>query len=290
MWIDIIKVELRGCNMPELPEVETVRQMLLASLPRTPITNIQIYYSKIIQNVSEIQFRSRLIGQSLIDIDRRGKYLIFIFNDVILISHLRMEGKYRFEEHLEATRHDHIVFSWEQGMLAYNDTRKFGTMHLFSREENVWIQPPLSRVGPEPFDDGMSVAYLKSRFEGRLRPIKSSLLDQTIISGLGNIYVDEVLFRVRIHPEKPTSLVSEKEIATIIEVSRAVLGEAIACGGTTIRTFSSGSIHGRFQQKLLIHGKKVCPICGVPIQKIVVGGRGTYCCKNCQYIDKIPSL
>lgn len=276
--------------MPELPEVETVRRVLLATIPRSPIQDIRILTSKIIQNVTPDEFRMRLMGEVLEDIHRRGKYLILLFTHEVLISHLRMEGRYQFEEHLEPTKHDHLLFMWHEGVLAYHDTRKFGTMHLFRREDNIWMMNPLQKLGPEPMDEIMSVSYLKKCFQKRKRAIKSTLLDQTIMSGLGNIYVDEVLFRARIHPMKPASSLNDHEIAQIISHSSSVLQEAIACGGTTIRTFAIGTIHGRFQHELQIHGKSECPICHTPIQKIVVGGRGTYHCKNCQCIDKSPSL
>ena len=276
--------------MPELPEVETVRRVLLEIIPPEPIQDIIVNYPKIIQNVSVKEFTLRLKGEQLRNIDRKGKYLILHFRQEILISHLRMEGKYRFEKVLVPGKHDHILFQWPSGCLCYSDTRKFGTMHLFHREEDIFNLTPLNKIGPEPFDEGMTPTYLKQQFAAKKQAIKSTLLDQHIISGLGNIYVDEVLFRARIHPQRPTNTISDDELNLIIIEARAVLKEAIDCGGTSIRTFSIGAMHGRFQHQLLIHGKQLCPHCQAPIEKIKVGGRGTYHCKHCQRLDKSRTL
>jgi len=142
---------------------------------------------------------------------------------------------------------------------------------------------PLCKVGLEPMDPEINVAYLKNKFERSQKPIKTTMLDQTVMAGLGNIYVDEVLFLSKIHPNSKTNALSDQQIANIIGNSRAVLQKAIELGGTTIRSFvSSHEVSGRFQNALLVHTKEICPVCQGKITKIRVGGRGTYVCENCQ--------
>jgi len=169
--------------------------------------------------------------------------------------------------------------------LHYHDTRKFGTMYLFPTRDMTLITQlePLSQVGLEPMDANMNVAYLKARFQKSTKAIKTTLLDQKIMAGLGNIYVDEVLFLSKIHPETPTKTLSDEQIALIITNAQTVLTKAIALGGTTIRSFTSAhDVSGRFQNELLVHTKTECPVCQAKIKKIKVGGRGTYVCENCQ--------
>lgn len=273
--------------MPELPEVETVKTSLKKLIINKTIKNIDIYYPNIVKNVSIEEFKHQLINQTFREIKRRGKYLIFILDDIILVSHLRMEGKYLIKNSDEQKlKHEHIIFTFTSGeTLRYHDTRKFGTMHVFKTTDlnETYQVHPLSKVGYEPFDQDLTVDYLFLRFKNISKPIKSTLLDQTIISGLGNIYVDEVCFMSSIHPTTPTKSLSRGQIETIICNSKIVLEKAIKLGGTTIRTFtSSHEVSGKFQNSLLVHTKKICPNCNHQIIKIVVGGRGTYVCENCQ--------
>ena len=275
--------------MPELPEVETVKNTLKECILNKTIKDIKIFYNKIIDNKTEEDFKNSLINQTFLDIQRRGKYLIFILNDYYLISHLRMEGKYFLMHDEDYSKHDHIVFIFDDSNLRYNDTRKFGRMFLYSKKEynnilDLRRSKALKNVGKEVFDDDIDANYLLSKLKNS-RPIKTSLLDQSIIAGLGNIYVDEVLFMCKIHPLKKSSDVTKDEAINIINNSIVVLNKAIKLGGTTIRSFeSSHGISGRFQNELLVHTKTICPICNSNIEKIRVGGRGTYLCPKCQKI------
>ena len=271
--------------MPELPEVETVKNTLKIDIIGKTIENVVINYAKIIKNVSSEDFALSLRGQTFLDIKRKGKYLIFILNDYFLIGHMRMEGKYFLMHDEEITKHDHIIFYFKDCNLRYNDTRKFGTMHLYKISdyslEDLYNIEPLNEVGDEPFD--IDVNYLYERIKKSSKPIKSLLLDQSIIAGLGNIYVDEVLFLSSLAPFEISSKLSFDDVVKIKESAVATLNKAIALGGTTIHSFqSSHGITGRFQNELLIHTKEVCPKCGAPVKKIRVGGRGTYYCENCQ--------
>lgn len=275
--------------MPELPEVETVRSILSKNIINKTIKSININYEKIIQNVSVEEFKSSLIGQTFIEMKRKGKYLICVLNDYYLIVHLRMEGKFFLMHDEPLTKHDHIIFKFDNSELRYNDTRKFGTMHLLKKDIDIYNTIPLINVGLEPFDEGFNLDYLKRYFNKSTKPIKTTLLDQTIIAGLGNIYVDEVLFLSNIHPLQKTNTLDDNNINNIINNSKFVLLKAINLGGTTIRSFqSSHDITGRFQNELLVHTKTTCPTCNKQIKKIRVGGRGTYYCETCQslHLDK----
>jgi formamidopyrimidine-DNA glycosylase len=272
--------------MPELPEVETVRNTLKQLIIGKQIMDVTATYPNIIRNVSFSHFRGLLINEELKDIKRKGKFLIFVFSNNILVSHLRMEGKFQYKTTNEIEKHEHVIFWFtDQSSLHYHDTRKFGTMHLFptTNLEIVNQLEPLVRVGLEPMDEAMSVAYLKEKLHKTKRPIKSVLLDQSIVAGLGNIYVNEVLFLSKINPTTPANTLTLEMMQTLIDNSRLVLNKAIALGGTTIRTFtSSHEVTGRFQNELFVHTKTICPICQSPVIKIKVGGRGTYLCEKCQ--------
>jgi formamidopyrimidine-DNA glycosylase len=271
--------------MPELPEVETVRNSLKALVIGKQIKNVAVNYSKIIKNINVEDFITNLQGQIFQDIKRKGKYLIFILTDIILVSHLRMEGKYLLRNQEEIEKHEHLIFYFTDGTnLRYHDVRKFGTMNLFKTLDLnlVLNSEPLVKVGFDPLEDDFKIEDVFDRFQNSSRPIKTSLLDQRIISGIGNIYVDEICFLSGIHPETSTKNLTYEQVEKLIENSRIVLRKAIKLGGTTIRSFSSQEISGRFQNELLVHSKSICPTCNNKIQKIRVGGRGTYLCDNCQ--------
>lgn len=271
--------------MPELPEVETVKETLKRELLHKKIVEVNIYYDKIIASSLSF-FTKNCINKEIIDIKRRGKWLLFDLEKFYLLSHLRMEGKYFIrDEKDEKLKHEHVRFVFsDHSTLRYLDTRKFGRMYLLEKEK-IEEEKPLKDLGKEPFDSALTVAYIKEKLKNKKIPIKTSLLDQSIIAGIGNIYADEILFLSKISPLKPSYKISKKEIEKIIENTRMVLEKAITLGGTTIRSYtSSEGVHGRFQNELFIHGKEkgLCPYCKSPIHKIVVGGRGTYVCFVCQ--------
>lgn len=275
--------------MPELPEVETVRSILEKNILNKTILDVEIRYDKILQNSTKEDFSNKLKNQTFIEMKRKGKYLICVLSDYYLIVHLRMEGKFFLMHDEPLSNHDHIIFKFNDSELRYNDTRKFGTMHLFERTIDINKINPLTKVGLEPFEEGFNINYLKPFFKKSTKPIKTTLLDQSIIAGLGNIYVDEVLFMSGLHPLQKTKDLTDDNIESIINNSKIVLQKAINLGGTTIRSFqSSHDITGRFQNHLLVHTKSNCPKCNKNISKIRVGGRGTYYCEQCQklFIDK----
>lgn len=273
--------------MPELPEVETVKEALKQTVKGRQIKDIEIRYEPMIKNMTANEFKKALINQTIQDISRRGKYLVLHFDDYQLLSHLRMEGKYFYvEDHFELNPHVHVIFTLDNGSrLLYQDTRKFGTYHLYDKATDLETTAPFQVLGLEPFSKEFTSSYVKQKIQNKKKPIKSLLLDQTVVCGLGNIYVDEVLYRCRLHPLTPSSQLSDKEIENVVKYTQEVLARAIELGGTTIRTFSSShGVSGTFQNELLVHQRKGehCFECETPIEKIKVGGRGTYFCPTCQ--------
>lgn len=273
--------------MPELPEVETVRRTLEQLVIEKTIKDVEIYWPKIIKAPEPVeQFSDALIGQTIHEIGRRGKFLIFQLDDYSLVSHLRMEGKYAvYPESEPRDKHTHVVFTFTDGyQLRYRDVRKFGTMHLFKKGEEV-SNMPLLHLGPEPLSDEFTIADLSMKLAKTNRKIKSVLLDQTVVVGIGNIYVDESLFRAGIHPERMASSLTLDEITRIHGEVKLTLAEAVEKGGSTIRSYvnSQGQI-GMFQLELFVYGRKgePCKRCGTPLEKLVVGGRGTHICPVCQ--------
>lgn len=272
--------------MPELPEVETVKRTLESLIIGKQIENVTVSLPRIIRKLAVDEFRRRLVGREIERIDRRGKFLKIVCNPWTLISHLRMEGKYRLvnkEEPIE--KHTHVIFHFTDNTeLRYKDVRQFGTMDLVPTGEEE-KHPPLVTLGIEPFAKNFTSEWLKQNLRQRKAKLKSLLLNQTFIVGLGNIYVDEVLFQAKIHPERVASTLTEEEIDRLHFYIRKVLTEAIEAGGTSVRTYRNGKGEmGYFQVKLQVYGRKnqPCYRCGRLIERIVVAGRGTHLCTNCQ--------
>ena len=266
--------------MPELPEVRTVAKILKNKLLNKKITNIKVIYSKTIDaNSLDINL---LVGKTLKNINTYGKYLVFEFEDYYMISHLRMEGKYFIKPATdEIVKHEHVVFYFDELTLRYHDTRKFGRMQVI-KPEDLGKVPGLMKLAPEPFV--ITKEFLHEHLSKKSLPIKSSLLDQTIISGLGNIYVDEVLFDTKINPLRAAKTISLKECEAIIASSIKILNDSINNGGTTIFSYTAVGAEGHYQGMLKVHTRVNTPClnCGTLIKKIKVGGRGTYYCPKCQ--------
>lgn len=268
--------------MPELPEVETVKETLKRKILNQKIIGIKVLYPQIIEYPSVQELKKQIINQTIIDIKRRGKWLLFELNDYYLLSHLRMEGKYNIKSNEEINKHEHIIFYFENFNLRYQDTRKFGRMYLYKKDE-IYNKKPLNELGLEPWDSNLNEDYLKEKYKTIKKPIKEVLLDQSIIVGIGNIYADEILFLSKINPYKKPNELTNEELKNIIINTRHVLEAAIKKGGTTIRTYtSSEGVHGRFQQDLLVHSQKECKTCNSPLKIEKIGGRTTYYCPKCQ--------
>ena len=270
--------------MPELPEVETVKNTLKKIVLNKTIKDVIIYYDKIISYPLTEEFVKKIINQKINNIKRRGKFLMFELDDYYLLSHLRMEGRYYIKPLNDLKCNYELVnFKLNDMELRYIDTRKFGKMYLIKKDK-IYNIKPLNSLGLEPWD--LTIDYLKNKYKNIKTPIKTCLLDQSIITGIGNIYADEILFLSKINPYTKTNELNYNQISNIIKYTISVLDKAIKMGGTTIKTYeSSEGVHGLFQQELLVHGKDICSICNTTITKEFINGRGTYYCKNCQKKD-----
>jgi formamidopyrimidine-DNA glycosylase len=271
--------------MPELPEVETVKETLKPLITGKTVEKTAVYYEKMVMPETKESFNQLLKNQILNTISRYGKYLLFEFTSVTLLVHLRMEGKFYVKEaRLPKEKHEHVTIFFTDGTsLRYHDVRKFGTLTL-KVPDSIFDNPPLNKLGYEPHHPNLTKTYLKQKFK-TTRSIKTVLLDQTIILGLGNIYVDEVLFCAKINPLKPANKLTTNQCETIIHCAGKIIDKAIELGGSSIRTYlNSLGISGKFQNELTVHlrANEPCIICENPIKKIKVGGRGTYYCSHCQ--------
>ena len=272
--------------MPELPEVETVKETLKRKVLNKTINEVVVRYDGIIESSNVLEFCENIKGQSIKDIKRIGKWLIFCLNDYFLLSHLRMEGKYFLKNSDEEyTKHEHVIFKFLDGTdLRYQDTRKFGKM-LLVENDKLHEARPIKELGMEPWDKRLTSNYLKEKYSSKRLPIKTVILDQSIITGIGNIYADEILFLSKIHPLVNVNLLKDSDLDNIIFNTKKVLEKAIMEGGTTIRSYTSDEgVTGRFQNSLYVHCREneKCLECGTLIVKTRVGGRGTYYCPFCQ--------
>ena len=271
--------------MPEIAEVRVVAKTLKKNLLNKKIKSIEILYPKMIDsNIKE--FTKILTNNTFKNITTYGKWLIFDFGEYSMLSHLRMEGKYFYEESSsEIEKHTHIIFHLNDGYdLRYNDTRKFGKMSLVKTEE-IFDNNSIKKLGLEPDDKSLNEEYLLNKLSTIKKPIKDSLLDQSIINGLGNIYANEVLFLSKINPLKPSNKITSDEAKKIIKNSKEVILESEKMGGCTIRSYTSSlGVIGHYQDKLRVHmrEKDNCLVCNNKIKKIKINGRSTYYCPNCQ--------
>ena len=274
--------------MPELPEVETVRRGLAKQILDQEILEIDIRYPKMILTGAE-ELCERLKNQIITGISRRGKYLILEFGDDLrLISHLRMEGKYRLIELSKPLeKHDHISVKFADTQLIYSDVRKFGTWELIKTGELVSYFAR-KKIGPEPTYEDFNETIFREKLEKSSKKIKPHLLEQTLVAGLGNIYVDEVLWQAKIHPETLSSALTNLSVHDLHNCTINILQKAILLGGSSIRTYSALGETGKMQDELKVYGKsgQPCPRCGKAIEKIKIAGRGTHFCPNCQKTKK----
>ncbi|WFQ91668.1 Formamidopyrimidine-DNA glycosylase [Mycoplasma feriruminatoris] len=273
--------------MPELPEVVTVTNTIKPSLINRTILNAQIFTNKIISSTSIDQFINLTKNQKILDVYNLAKYIVFELKDHVIISHLRMTGKWVIENvdqfaykkswlRAEILLDNNLVFR-------FYDMRGFGTLNIYNKQTFL-KDSHLDKLGPIPLNNLTSVDYLFNKLQKSNKAIKTVLLDQHVISGLGNIYVNEVLFLSKINPLTSANLITKQQTSEIIKNCEQVLSEAILLKGSTISDFESlPGVTGSYQNKLLVHlNNKNCKICDTKISKIKVNGRGTYYCSNCQ--------
>ena len=273
--------------MPELPEVETVRRRLSPALEGRRFQRVEIGDARLVRPYEPDAVAAELTGERVSSLERRGKYLIFRFESGrVLLVHLRMTGSLRHAPggSLEADPHRRAVVRLDDGSdVAYRDVRRFGTWLLLEPgESEVYLE---ARLGPEPLSAAFTAAALGARLAGRTAPLKAALLDQRRVAGLGNIYVDEALWRARLHPRRPAGGLDTAELRRVHRAVRRVLELGIARQGATLRDYATpdgGS--GSMQDEFNVYGRagEPCPRCGTPIERIVLGGRGTWYCPACQ--------
>lgn len=223
--------------MPELPEVETVRKGLTQLVVGKTIETAEVYWPKIIESPEVEIFKLDIAGETIEAVDRRGKYLIFKLTDWDLLSHLRMEGKYEFySNRIPADKHTHIVFNFTDGtQLQYHDVRKFGRFTLVGKDQSANYRG-IQKLGPEPLPETFLLDDFRKGLKKSSKAIKPVLLDQKLVTGLGNIYTDEALWQAKIHPRQPANTLTKRETERLHLAIIEVLQRAVAAGGTTVRS------------------------------------------------------
>jgi formamidopyrimidine-DNA glycosylase len=274
--------------MPELPEVETVRRGLLKKLPGKKVRAVQVLRPDSVGWPSPAQFAQRLKGHKFVDIDRRGKYIVFkLDRGAHMVAHLRMSGRLLIggkgkvrEEHVRVRMQ---LDSDEE--LIFEDMRVFGRLWFVDAGEEVnEVVSGLADLGVEPLEN-LTPKYMQKAFANRTQPIKSALLDQTVIAGIGNIYADESLHLSKINPQKPAKLLTLPELTRLTKQIKLVLSRAIEMRGSSLRNYTDSSgVNGNYQNRAWVYGRegKPCNSCGTEIVRIKLAGRSSHYCPSCQ--------
>lgn len=272
--------------MPELPEVETIRRQLVPVVEGRQLRALRIDDPRWCQPLAPVDLQAALEGRVVEQLDRRGKYLIWRFeDDVSLLVHLRMTGTLLVDPPA-GTRYERVRFTFadDRWQLAFCDARRFGTGELAIGADalDAFLA---QRLGVEPLGPAFTGAAMRAAAKGRRAPVKAFLLDQRRIAGVGNIYADEALFRAQIHPLRPVGQLTGRQWDVLRDEIVAVLEAGIDAGGSTIDDFRhTDGVYGAFQHQFLVHNRlgEPCKVCGREIVKFVAAGRGTYVCETCQ--------
>lgn len=281
--------------MPELPEVETVRRGLAPALEGARLTRVDVNRPDLRWPFPE-RMADRLTGRTISQLGRRSKYLlVHLDGDETLIVHLGMSGRMVVDDlqlgqfHRDVgwlPQHDHVVFHTDRHRVTFNDARRFGAMDLArtSALEDHWL---IEKLGPEPLGNQFDEDHLVDALRGRNTPIKTALLDQRVVAGLGNIYVCEALHRAGISPVRKAGRLSAQRVRSLVPIIRDVLGEAIEAGGSSLRDHrqADGNL-GYFQHNFRVYDREghACPSpdCDGTIGRVVQSGRSSFYCKTCQ--------
>ena len=288
--------------MPELPEVEVVKRSLEKLIVNLPIKGVKIIETNLRYKVKRHEI-NQIIGLKILSIKRRSKYLLFFFEkNIVMIAHLGMTGKFIFEDNNKIkkktsfyynlneqkdNKHNHLIFLLKNGSrLIYNDVRKFGFIK-FELSKQLITNSHLNELGPEPLENNFNFKYFKQYIIGRRRIIKDLLMDQKFVAGLGNIYVNEILFFSKIKPTRKINKLLDSDIKNLLVNTKKILKKAINFGGSSIKNFSSSSGKtGSFQQHFSVYGKNSedCSNadCNHKIKKIVISNRSSFFCSSCQ--------
>jgi formamidopyrimidine-DNA glycosylase len=280
--------------MPELPEVETVRRGLVPAMEGKRILRVETRRKDLRFPFPE-RFNQRIEGAELTRLGRRAKYLVGeLSNGEALIMHLGMTGRFTVGGKTpgdfhhpagEGEKHDHVVFDMAGGTrVVFNDARRFGFMDLWPVDD-IDNYAPFAGMGPEPISNEFSGAYLAEAFKAKKTPVKSALLDQNVVAGLGNIYVCEALFRSGVSPKKLAGAIKRDKLERLAVEVRKVIEEAIIAGGSTISDFKTASGElGYFQHRFQVYDREGedCVVCAKPVKRLVQSGRSTFYCAACQ--------
>jgi formamidopyrimidine-DNA glycosylase len=277
--------------MPELPEVETIRQQLEPHLVGRRFDRVEILDRRLVRPFEPVAVAAELEDEEVSALERRGKYLIVRFESGrALLIHLRMTGSLRHAAKgtLTDDPHRRAVVNLDDGSdVAYRDVRRFGTWQLLEPGE---LEPYLEqRLGVEPLERTFTARKLAQRLVGRRAPIKAALLDQRTVAGLGNIYVDEALWRAQVHPLRPAGTLDADELARLTRSIKDALKAGVKRQGASLRDYSTpDGGRGRMQDRFRVYGRegRPCQRCGTPIDKIRTAGRGTWYCPNCQRLER----
>lgn len=294
--------------MPELPEVETIRRGLQSSLPGRRIVRVRVHREDSVAEPSARKFAAQLEGKEFVAARRRGKYLLFdLAPSGVLVVHLRMSGRLllmrtpqpkgavmksrsrraKNDEVVPLTTFERIRFELDRDVLVFDDMRVFGRAWYIPESQGETCISGIADLGPEPLE-GLSPDELLEKFRKKKQAIKTTLLDQTIIAGIGNIYADEILHLSRVNPERAAQSLSLDEITCMVKQIQLVLHNAIIAGGSSIRDYTdSEGINGNYQSEAFVYGREgqACKHCQTPIVRVKLGGRSSHYCPACQALE-----
>lgn len=271
--------------MPELPEVETTKTSLLPLL-NEKVLKVDIYQSSLRWPIpDDIQ---KLVGQKLIKLSRRSKYILAEFEQDTMLWHLGMSGSFRIcEGHEERRKHDHLIIQFEDMQLRYHDPRRFGCILWLDQNTQTKL---IDTLGPEPLSGAFNADYLFNKFKNKNTGIKVAIMDNHVVVGVGNIYATESLFNLGIHPAQPASSLSMNQVEKMVLEIKRILKQAIDLGGSTLRDYSNAmGENGYFQQTLLAYGRagEMCINCETTLQNLKLGQRASVFCPECQPLKKV---
>jgi formamidopyrimidine-DNA glycosylase len=269
--------------MPELPEVETVKNQLAPHVIGRTITKVTLLWDRMVKRQDPAEFLRLVAGQKIIEMTRQGKYLIVhLSNGSKLIIHLKMTGSLLLgTTESETPQYTRAIIHLDDGQnVFFRDPRKFGVLNLVKDLREIE-----GKLGPEPLESGFTLKGFSAGLVKRSAPVKSLILDQKFIAGVGNMYADEALFLARIDPRRPANSLKKTEIKRLFDAIHEVLIAGLKYGGASVVTYfhPDGTVGTAHQHFNVAHNqKKECPVCGGPIERVVVGGRGSYYCPRCQ--------
>lgn len=274
--------------MPELPEVETIRRTLAGHVTGAKVTGVKLIWPGAFVGREMTDFSEIVTGRTIERLERRGKYLLIHLDEGwSLIAHMRMTGRLLyFPDSHEPGPHTRGVFELDRGELHFQDVRKFGRIQAVP-SAGVNLVPGIAALGPEPLEQGFTPEVLLDRLQGKKTCLKSALLDQRVLAGLGNIYTDEALFRARLHPEREAGSLGPEEAQKLTAAIKEVLNAGIKAQGTSFRDYrDANGDKGEFQLSLQVYGRQgePCAACGRTLVKKRLGGRTTVYCLDCQHL------